>query len=73
MKCEFCNSDVQIHTQLCNGCGRFGRTISQYIVYHELDIPEQRTNDFNWLRRNAAIRNSNNPAFPRLMEMLKQV
>mgnify|MGYP006888281222 CR=1 FL=1 len=72
MKCEFCDTPVKLHTGLCSGCWKFGRTITEYIRYHELDIPEWRIHDVQWLRRNAGIRNSDHPAFPRLMEMLKQ-
>lgn len=73
MTCEFCDSEIKIHTSLCSNCGKFGRNIPEYIKYHNLDIPEGRVSDFNWLKRNAGIRNSDHPAFPRLMEMLKQV
>ena len=73
MNCEFCNSKVNLHTAFCSNCGRFGRTISEYIKYHKLDVPEFRLDDINWLRRNVGVRNSNHPAYPRLIEMLKQV
>lgn len=73
MTCEFCNQPIVLHTQLCSNCGRFGRTISQYIKYHELDVPESRLNNINWLKRNVGIRNSKHPALPRLIQMLKQI
>lgn len=73
MNCEYCNHIVKSHVALCSNCGRFGRTIPEYIRWHELDIPENRINDIHWLKRNAGIHNYNHPTYPRLIQMLKEI
>lgn len=70
MTCEYCNHPVQSYVALCSNCYRFGRNISQYITFHQLDIPVGRLNDIPWLIRNAGFYNDKHPAYPRLMEML---
>lgn len=70
MTCEYCNHPVQSYFAICGGCFRFGRSISQYIDYHNMDIPVGRWNDIPWLIRNAGFNNDKHPAYPRLMEML---
>lgn len=36
----------------------------------EMDVPEKRKNDLEWLKRNLAIRNSNHPFFKDAMAII---
>ena len=39
----------------------------------DMDVPDQRINDYGWLRRNLGINNSNHPQFRRAMDILKKL
>jgi hypothetical protein len=42
-------------------------------ILDTMDIPENRKNDLNWLRRNLGVRNSSHPDFNKAVVLIKIV
>ena len=43
------------------------------VLIENMDVPEMRRNDLNWLSRNLAIRNSDNPGFELAETLIKSL
>lgn len=42
-------------------------------IIQQMDVPEHRVDDYQWLLRNLAFRNSDHPDFQRVIQFIKQM
>lgn len=48
------------------------KTLQEFLIEYNFDVPTNRLNDIKWLQRNIQIKNGDNPHIEEILKLLKQ-